>query len=743
MNKQSFLIFLSVPVLLFCFLLTACGIKSPAVTAPVVSTPTVTETASAPETAPIDRPKRQHQLDADYRYGSGMQNLSDSPNDPDGAYYGVGVTQIMFGIRHAGIFTEMVGNLLFNSRDNYTWTLHVASYADKSDTTDYVIEPAARFSTGTATVYQFEPCLAKDAFVPEKDRVYYIDLTIEGSNAVYDIIGSPDGYVLNAQPVGAGTVKDNVTQLSIGPYATDTVKGWENWKAPGENAAQTHLLIRVYGDSHAAYTDADWQITLSGGDTEKTITLIPASLHQSDTAALYRFQPCLGKDENRFIPRKDVDYTISVAIYKNGTLLAESRETVSGFTLLEKAIFSSNVVIDPDNMLDADDTALPIISIITEDGDAVPTDKSEVGCTISLDSKEAQYCAANLSATIRCRGNGSMSVGKSTGKFPYKLKFDQKINLFGLGDGKEKDWVLLAHVGDQSMLRNFAAKYLGDLLDNIPYSPNSMHVNVYLNGEYIGVYELTEQIEVKNNRINIDDSLTDAENGFLVELDAYSSDVYVRVGGQKYTVKSEVYSNEQLDFIKNYLQKVDNAITAGNQKALAELVDMGSLVDMYLIQEFAKNIDAGWSSFYMYREAGGKLIFAPPWDLDLAFGNDNRLDKGSYEGLYIGPGKDGMMQNHRWYNLLYQNAWFRDMIAQRWQEISNNEILQMIQAVRDTAEYILPDMERNYERWDFLGEKQQQEPRAIYELTTYREHIDYLISWMQDRKAWMDKEFSK
>ena len=169
---------------------------------------------------------------------------------------------------------------------------------------------------------------------------------------------------------------------------------------------------------------------------------------------------------------------------------------------------------------------------------------------------------------------------------------------------------------------------------------------------------------------------------------------------------------------------------------------MDSLVDMYLLQEFAKNIDAGWSSFFMYREVGGKLTFGAPWDFDLAFGNDGRLDNGSPLELYVGPGRPGQMQNHEWYNKLYEHAWFREMAAKRWNEISNSQIKELIEAVKAMAEYISADMEENYKLWKFLGKRQQQEPSQVYRLTTYKEHIDYLISWMNTRKNYLDKEFS-
>ena len=383
----------------------------------------------------------------------------------------------------------------------------------------------------------------------------------------------------------------------------------------------------------------------------------------------------------------------------------------------------------------------PSIYIETENGVCIPANKTDVNCFISLRSNERTQCADGLPATIRTRGNGSLSAASSIGKLPYKIKFRNEVNPFLLGDGKANDWVLLDHVGEHTMLRNYAARLLGDMLDGIPYSTNSRLVNVYLNGSYVGVYELAEQVEVDKYRINVNDGCSTPENGFLVELDSYADELYVTVGGQRYTVKSKVYSDAQLDFIRDYLQQVDDAVYSGDPVRLAELVDMDSVVDMYIVQEYAKNIDVGWSSFFMYRDVGGKLTFAPPWDFDLSFGNDARLDNGSYERLYVGSSR-GMMQDHRWYNALYKQPWFRLLVADRWREVSKTIIPNLIKAVRFAAAEIAADMNKNYEKWKILGRKCHQEPVSVYRLTSYKAHTDYLIKWMENRKLWLDRELS-
>ncbi|MBE6672763.1 MAG: hypothetical protein E7599_04500 [Ruminococcaceae bacterium] len=402
---------------------------------------------------------------------------------------------------------------------------------------------------------------------------------------------------------------------------------------------------------------------------------------------------------------------------------------------------------DPSVAPPASDTTIPAIHIRTQGGADIPDTKEKVNCRVDLVSADKDQCAQNLIATVRTRGNGTMYIGKKTGKFPYKLKFDEKINPFDTGDGKEKDWVLLANVGEATMLRDYAAKFMADLMGRFPYCPNAKPVNLYINGEYVGVYCLTEQVEAKDSRVPINDALKGDTNGFLVELDAYAgrteTENSFQVRDNFFAVQSNVFSDTQLQYIKSYITEVDNAIYAGDRDALDALVDMDSLVDMYLLQEYAKNTDVGFSSFYMYRDVQGKLFFAPPWDFDLSFGNDKRLDNGSEQGLYVAEGREELVQSSLWYMQLMKHEWFYTLVTERWQTVSAEIVPQVIEEVRAQASILAPMMEYNYKRWHFLGKFIHQEPDAIVALTTYKEHVDYLIRWMENRRLWLDSEFQK
>lgn len=387
---------------------------------------------------------------------------------------------------------------------------------------------------------------------------------------------------------------------------------------------------------------------------------------------------------------------------------------------------------------------VPVIHIATSSGDAIPDNKTEIGCSVTLSCSVDSYCKNDLSGLIRVRGNGSLSSAKNTGKYSYKLKFDSKINIFGLGEGKAKDWCLLASTADRTMLRNYTGKRLGDMLSGIPFSSNTLHVKVYLNHKYLGLYELTEQVEVGKLRVNIDDTQTGEENGFLVELDHYaksSKDPHFTVGKNDYTIKSDIHNQKQFEYVKNYIKKLELAIDSGSKSMVEALCDINSLVDMYILQEFVKNTDAGYSSFYMCKDVGEKLYFTAPWDFDLSVGNDELVDNGDYKNIYVGKSGVLGLTHHEWYIKLYSCSWFLDLVKERWAELSNTVIVDLIKEVEKKSTDLMPALMSNYTLWCTPPRKIGREPVHVYTLNGVRAHTDFLIDWLNNRKNWLDEHW--
>ncbi len=390
---------------------------------------------------------------------------------------------------------------------------------------------------------------------------------------------------------------------------------------------------------------------------------------------------------------------------------------------------------------------MPVFNIDTND---VPiTSKEEyITGTLSIDKTSADYALKDAELEIRGRGNYSwFDIEKKS----YKIKLTEKENLLGQGNGPARQWTLLAVHCDQSMLRTAAAFDFARKLSGLDYTSSASFVKLYLNGEYQGVYQLSEQMQVQKYRVNVDDTGFEDETGFLVELDFYANyydknaeNVVYDDYGNQYGVKSDYNTYEQLDFIEEYLCNSIAAVYSGNRSEVEEFIDLDSVVDAYIVEELFKNLDVGWSSFYMYREIGGKLHFGPLWDFDLsagnADGNDNNPDFPSPKYLYVGTDYFGYSQEHPWFVELMKYDWFQELVKERWAELED-EIAEIPLYIRSTAELYRDEFNENFLRWPIFGQKINREPAAVRALKSHAEHAEYLAQWIEARTEWMTSYF--
>jgi len=183
-------------------------------------------------------------------------------------------------------------------------------------------------------------------------------------------------------------------------------------------------------------------------------------------------------------------------------------------------------------------------------------------------------------------------------------------------------------------------------------------------------------VDVKNNP-------EDITGGYIIELELqerYFEEVsgFVSDYGQTVTLASPQYaSREQVEYIKDYYQQFEDAVMGKDGynslgKHYSEYVDMDSVVKMHLIQEYAKNLDAAVTSFYFYKDTGGKLVAAPIWDMDSGFGRFFErygTDFNNPEGLWVSGGRmvgTLVEKKHTILALLWQHEDYRQAVFSEW-----------------------------------------------------------------------------
>lgn len=403
---------------------------------------------------------------------------------------------------------------------------------------------------------------------------------------------------------------------------------------------------------------------------------------------------------------------------------------------VEVATVSDEFEIDP--------LELPVISITTIDGEVINSKEVYVNGTLSVHNVKDKYLIDSLDLQIRGRGNYTWdSQINSDGKVPYKIKLSEKQNLLGQGKGKSKDWTLIADHCDQSLLRNYTTLNFAKKLTGIAWNSSASSVDLYINGEYRGVYLLCEQNEVGQNRVNITENTdvtiaTVDQTGYLLQLSGYAEEPMFVVNDTKYEIVNDLSADNkvaraQVTYINNYLLSCWDAVNSGDQMKIETLMDMDSIVDTYIVEELFKNLDAGWDSFFMYKDKNDVLHFGPIWDFDQTGGN---ADLGCEDYTNIRSGYENI-----WYRQLLNYSWFCNLVSQRWNALQS--LVSVIPSdINEQAAAGYNAYSRNFDRWKIfqtpLNIKINRETDPVRRLHTFDEQVNYYATWMQNRIDWLN-----
>ena len=379
---------------------------------------------------------------------------------------------------------------------------------------------------------------------------------------------------------------------------------------------------------------------------------------------------------------------------------------------------------------------LPILMIETEGGEEITSKDYYLDGKISVLNTDEKYLIDGLDMKIRGRGNYTWSSTFNRdpmyNKRPYRLKLSEGKKLCGTGEGKSKNWVLFADHCDQSLLRNNIVYSFAKSLSGIVWQPAVQSVEVYLNGEYIGVYLLVEHVKVDENKIALSEDLSQREVGFLAMYSNYASQFYV--GGHSYEVKSDLSEdpnlyNEQMEYIQECISECWEAIRKGNQQKVEELIDIDSVIDTYIVHELFKNLDTGHDNFYMFKDKGDdKLHIGPVWDFDQCAGNANE-DVDNPENIRGG-------EKQPWYSYLLRCGWFKKKLVARWNELKPKVDL-IPDMITAKAEAGYNSYCRNFDKWQIFGYCINRET-YVRRFTTYKEHYEYFAKFMVERTEWFD-----
>lgn len=421
---------------------------------------------------------------------------------------------------------------------------------------------------------------------------------------------------------------------------------------------------------------------------------------------------------------------------------------------------------DPNDVeTNPDDFLLPLIHIETTRAQPIESDEVYTSCKITLSSHQTEYSFTELTAGIRLRGNSTKQFDKK----PYRIKFDTDIQLLGLGNGPSKSWLLLAEYVDLSLMRNKLTYDLANKLMRNTFVSDSAYVELKVNGVSQGVYLVLEQTHVNPYRINIDESgVLDGSimnTGYLLELEGdggrrdsegtFMTDWFDIPGYSGnpselgwwnypdyttsrllafYVIKSDAKSPEQVSYIQQYMMDVYDAIYVDQtQETIENLIDVESAVDMYLLQLITNDFDNNFSSRFLIKDKDSKIVFGPPWDFDLSYGNH-----------YSDYASNTIHLNHLLYDLAHL-PWFLNLVKERWEFISQpngmiSEMLESIDTYQDTYGVLF---EANHQMWK--NTRQTTGWHVIYHqqgIQSHQDAVNYLRTWLTNRITFINNYLS-
>ncbi|MBQ6061035.1 MAG: CotH kinase family protein [Clostridia bacterium] len=444
-------------------------------------------------------------------------------------------------------------------------------------------------------------------------------------------------------------------------------------------------------------------------------------------------------------------------------------------------------------------------NLVIHRGSAVPAlflevDAAELGRAngkkeYEIRAGRAVYCEAD--GTVSYDGSITQMKGRGNNTFryvkkPYQIKLSEKASLSGMN--KAKTWVLLANWNDASLLRNqialdmSRAAGLSNALSCVP-------ADVWINGQYNGLYLVTEKIQIKKGRLELRDLEEETEKvnsqpvssfvmykessrtvplsrgyripenpeditgGYIMTIEKFARLRDYKVAGFRtrkalpVQIKEPTFpSREQVEYLAGRVNEMHDAVIADDGvnpatgRHYTDYLDMDSFAVKFLVEDWTKDYDFIGGSQFMYKDSDTRdpLIYAgPAWDYDLAFGN--MADRGTgAKGNYI-TAMSHKTGNIWW--LLSRHTDFMNRVRRIWTEefrpaaavlLGEKEAGEgsPVKSLESYVEAIRDSAKMNFARWNV--------PTETYKAAaqSFENAVFYLEKWIRERTAYMDGEYA-
>ena len=384
-------------------------------------------------------------------------------------------------------------------------------------------------------------------------------------------------------------------------------------------------------------------------------------------------------------------------------------------------------------------TDVPSVYIETENRRSITSKEQYINCTfIYVDGDSLGRYENTL---IRGRGN---STWWNSDKKSFRVKFEKKQRLLGDGFANAKSWTLLANHGDKTMIRNALTYDLGRFM-GMKFCPAARFVDLYLNGNYQGTYQISDQVQVHKKRVEVDE-----DSGWLLEVANENSKEEPLISSTGFNIMYNIKNpkDQQLTVdrriaIGRWIQQFESAVASHDycdpEKGWRAYVDEEDFINWYVGAEITGNIDALYS-IYMYKEADDqKMHFGPLWDLDLGYDNSSERsllnNMEAFLGLWNRPFEKILQR-------LWQDPWFVQACNDRLRELTDRGLqAYLLSHIDSLRTAIWQTQTENFKKWRINQKVYDWAKHSYY--TTYDGYISELKSFVSIHIPYLQRAFAE
>lgn len=377
---------------------------------------------------------------------------------------------------------------------------------------------------------------------------------------------------------------------------------------------------------------------------------------------------------------------------------------------------------------------LPVVYITTQNNAEITSTENYINATFYIDGKSSGYASfgsATSQTAMKIRGRGQASW-TDYDKKPYRFKLTIGTQLLGMS--KSKNFALMAYADDQHAFLRATTGYKVSQLMNLAYTPDRRAVELVLNGDYKGLYFLTETVRIDKDRVPItkqDDNATDASlitGGWLLEIDnAVSTEQVTITEGNgslaRFTYKDpEALSTQQNSYLMSQLNGMDDAIyaTDKNSTAWQQYIDLYTIARYYIVQEVMDNYKAFNGSTYLYKDRGttSNWNFGPVWDFGDAFMRNGQ------QFIYVNSPKTPQI----WIAEIAKFPAFQAKVKELWPNFYNNQYPTISAYIDSFITSIKSAAACDAQRWPAYGTTD-----PVADATAFKALLDARVKWLNNQ----------